>query len=79
MMGIDCVAFLTRLDCPVRSLCHDDVNPDHQLCGKHRKPILLPFAVSVCDGDVLSFDVATLAQSQANSLSREKLSNWIEK
>jgi hypothetical protein len=35
----------------------------HQLGRKLRKPFLLPLPMSVLDGDVLSFYVATLAQS----------------
>ena len=39
----------------------------HQLGRKLREPIPLPFRISILNDDVLSFDVAKLAQSQPNS------------
>ena len=67
-MGIVLVAFLAaRIRVP--SCYHDDINLEtHQLGRKLREPIALTLRVSVLDGDVLSFYVATLAQSQPNSL-----------
>ena len=48
---------------------HDDIDLEtHQLGRKLREPIALPLRISVFDRDVLSFYVATLAQSQPNSL-----------
>ena len=49
----------------------------HQLGGKIRKLIELPFRISVLDGNVLAFYVATLAQSQANCLGTGGLTSWI--
>ena len=70
-MGIVLVAFLAaRIGC-VPSCYHDDINLEtHQLGRKLRKPIELPLRISVLDGDVLSFYVAKLAQSQPNCLGR---------
>ena len=67
-IGIVLVAFLAaRISGP--SCCHDEINLEtHQLGHKLREPIALPLRISVLDGDVLSFDVATLAQSQPNRL-----------
>ena len=60
---------LGRLDPPVPSRYHDNINLEtHQLGRKLRGPIELPLRISVFDGDVLSFDVAKLAQSQSNCL-----------
>jgi hypothetical protein len=51
------------------SCCHDDINLEtHQLGRKLREPIDLSLRISVLDGDVLSFYVATLAQSEPNCL-----------
>jgi hypothetical protein len=50
--------------------------PD-QLGRKIREPIALPLPISVLDGEVLSFYVATLAQSQAKCLGTGGLSSWI--
>ena len=68
-MGIVLVAFLAARITRLPSCYHDDINLEtHQLGRKLRVPIALPLRISVLDGDVLSFDVATLAQSQPNSL-----------
>ena len=56
---------LGRLDRRLRSCYHDDINLEtHQLGRKLREPIELPLRISVLDGDVLSFYVTKLAQSQ---------------
>ena len=53
----------------VPSCYHNDINLEtHQLGRKAREPIELPLRISVLDGDVLSFDVAEIAQSQPNCL-----------
>ena len=54
------------------SSCYqDDIDLEtHQLGRKIRRPIGLPLPISVLGGDVLSFYVATLAQSQPNSSER---------
>ena len=49
----------------------------HQLGGKLREPIELPLRISVLDGDVLSFYVAKLAQSQPNCLGTGGVISWI--
>ena len=68
-MGIVLVAFLAARIRPVPSCYHDDINLEtHQLGRKLREPIALPLCISVFDGDVLSFYVAKLAQSQSNCL-----------
>ena len=68
-MGIVLVAFLAARITRVPSCYHDDINLEtHQLGGKLREPIGLPLRISVLDGDVLSFYVAKLAQSQPNCL-----------
>ena len=68
-MGIVLVAFLAAWIGAVPSCYHDDINLEtHQLGRKLRVPIALPLRISVLDGNVLSFDVAQLAQSQPNSL-----------
>ena len=60
---------LGRPDRMVPSCYHDDINLEtHQLGRKLREPIELPLRISVLDGDVLSFYVAKLAQSQPNCL-----------
>jgi hypothetical protein len=41
------------------------------------EPIELPLRISVLNGDVLSFYVATLAQSQPNCLGTAGLTSWI--
>ena len=69
---------LGRLDRPLPSCYHDDINLEtHQLGRKLREPIGLPLRISVLDGDVLSFDVATLAQSQPNCLGTGGLGSWV--
>jgi hypothetical protein len=66
-MGIVLVAFLAAWIAPPY-WCHDDINLEtHQLERKLRVPIELSLRVSVLEGDVLSFDVAPLAQNQPNS------------
>ena len=68
-MGIVLVAFFGRLDRRVPSCYHDDIDLEtHQLGCRLRGPIDLSLRISVLDGDVLSFYVAKLAQSQPNSL-----------
>ena len=77
-MGIVLVAFLAARIRSDPSRCHDDINlQTHQLRRKLRGPIDLPLRVSVLGGDVLSFYVAKLAQSQPNCLGTGGLSNWI--
>ena len=76
-MGIVLVAFLAAR-IPAPSCYHDDINLEtHQLGRKLRSPIELPLRISVLDGDVLSFYVATLAQSQPNCLGTGGLTSWI--
>ena len=54
---------MASLDLCVPSYYHDDIKLEaHQLGSKLRGPIELPLRISVLDGDVLSFYVATLAQ-----------------
>src|SRR5262245_2585727 len=70
---------LGRQDYPGSSSCHDDINLEtHQLGRKLREPIDLSLRKSVLDGDVLSFDVAKLAQSLPNCLATDELSSRIE-
>ena len=70
---------LGRQDQRVPSYCHDDINFEpHQLSRKLRKPIALPLRISVLSRDILSFYVATLAQSHPNCLETDGLSSWIE-
>jgi hypothetical protein len=58
-----------RQDRPAPSCYHDNIDlATHQLGDKRREPLTLPLRISVLDGDVLSFDVATLAQRQLNCL-----------
>ena len=74
-MGIVLVAFLAaRIAGP--SCYQDDINLEtHQLGRKLREPIDLALRISVLDGDVLSFYVAKLAQSQPNCLGTGGLSS----
>ena len=66
-MGIVLVAFLADRISRVPSCYHDDINLEtHHLGRKLREPIGLSLPISVLDGDVLSFYVAKLAQSQPN-------------
>ncbi len=67
-MGIVLVAFLAARIGASLLLPHDINLETHQLGGKLREPIELPLRISVLGGDVLSFYVATLAQSQPNCL-----------
>ena len=68
-MGIVLVAFLAARIVLVPSCYHDDINLEtHQLSRKLRGPIELPLRISVLDGNVLSFYVAKIAQSQPNCL-----------
>ena len=77
-MGIVLVAFLAARISLVPSCYHDDINLEtHQLGRKLREPIELPLRISVLDGDVLSFYVAKLAQSQPNCLGTGGLTSWI--
>jgi hypothetical protein len=65
-MGIVLVAFLAaRIG--ASPPCEDDKSnfEMHQLRCKLREPIDLPLRISVLDGDILSFYVAKLAQSQS--------------
>ena len=58
---------------------HDDINLEtHQVGRKLREPIALSLRIAVLDGDVLSFDVAKLAQSQPNCLGTGGIASWIE-
>ena len=67
-MGIVLVAFLAAWISLVPP-AHDDINLEtHQLGRKLRIPFGLVLRISVLAGDVLSFYVAKLAQSQPNSL-----------
>ena len=77
-MGIVLVAFLADRIRSAPSCYHDDINLEtHQLGRKLSEPIELPLRISVLDGDVLSFYVATLAQSQPNCLETGGLTSWI--
>ena len=77
-MGIVLVAFLAARIGTVPSCYHNDINLEtDQLGRKLRKTIALPLRISVLDGDVLSFYVATLAQSQSNCLGTGGLTSWI--
>src|SRR5262249_15821119 len=64
---------------PLLPSCYDDhINLEtHQLGRKLRGPIGLPFRISVLDGDVLSFYVATLAQCHPNCLGTSGLTSSI--
>ena len=73
-MGIVLVAFLAARIVLDPSCYYDDINLEtHQLGRKLREPIDLPLRISVLDGDVLTFYVATLAQSQPNCLQTGEL------
>ena len=77
-MGIVLVAFLAARISRAASCYHDDINLEtHQLGRKLREPIELSLRISVLDGDVLSFYVAKLAQSQPNCLGTGGLTSWI--
>ena len=68
-MGIVLVAFFGCPDHRGTSSYHDDINFEtHQLGRKLRVPIELPLRILVLGGNVLSFYVAKLAQSQPNCL-----------
>ena len=72
------VAFLAARIITVPSCYHDDINLEtHQLGRKLRNPIGFPLRISVLDGDVLSFYVAKLAQSQPNCLGTGGVNSWI--
>ena len=49
----------------------------HEFGSKLRKTISIPLRISVLDGDVLSFYVAKLAQSQPKSLGTRGLSSLV--
>jgi hypothetical protein len=69
---------LGRPDQVVPSCNHDDIDLEtRQLGRKLRKPIKLPLRISVLGGNVLSFYVAELAQSQPNCLGTGGLSTSI--
>ena len=69
---------LGRPDVRVPSCYHDDINLEtHQLGRKLREPIVVPLRISVLNGDVLSFYVAKLAQSQPNSFGTGGVSSCI--
>ena len=73
-MGIVLVAFLAARIARSPPDYQDDINLEtHQLGRELREPIELPLRISVLDGDVLSFYVATLAQSQPNCLGTGRL------
>ena len=77
-MGIVLVAFLAARTSCGPSCYHDNINLEtHQLGRMLRMPIGLPLRISVLDSDVLSFYVATLAQSQPNCLGTSGLTSWI--
>src|SRR5262249_50723386 len=58
--------------------CYDDINLEtYQFGRKLREPILLPLRISVLEGDVLSFYVAKLAQSQPNRLGTGRFSSRV--
>ena len=77
-MGIVLVAFLAARIGHGSACYHDDINLEtHQLGRKLREPIGLPLRISVLDGDVLSFYVAKLAQSQPNCLETGGLTSCI--
>ena len=77
-MGIVFVAFLAARD-QLPSCCHNEIDLEtHQLGRKLRESIELSLRISVLDGDVLSFDVAKLAQSQPNCFGTGGLSSCIE-
>jgi hypothetical protein len=60
---------LSRQDRSQPSRDQDDIDLEtHQIDRKLRHAILPPLRISVLGGDVLSFYVATLAQSQPNCL-----------
>src|SRR5882724_11037366 len=60
------------------SCYHDDINPETRQLGRElRSPIDLSLRISVFEGDILSFDVAKLAQSQPNSLGTGGVTSWI--
>ena len=78
-MGIVLVAFLAARIHPGPSSYHDDINLEtHQLGRKLREPIELPLRISVLDGDVLSFYITKLAQSQPNCLGAGGVTSWID-
>ena len=69
---------LGRLDQRVTSCYQDDINLEtHQLGRNLRMTIDLSLRISVLDGDVLSFDVAKLAQSRPNCLGTSGLTSCI--
>ena len=77
-IGIVLVAFLVARIQRVPSCYHDDINLEtHKLGRKLRKPIALSLRIPVLDGDVLTFYVATLAQSQPNCLGTSGLTSLI--
>ena len=77
-MGIVLVAFLAAGIIVFPSYYHDDINLEtYQIGGKLRKPIKLPLRISVLEGDVLSFYIAKLAQSQPNGLGTARLTSCI--
>ena len=56
----------------------DDIDLEtHQFGRKLGEPIDLTFRISVFEGDVLSFDVAQLAQSRPNCLGTGGRRSWI--
>ena len=57
---------------------HDDINLEMQQLGdKLRDPIEFLLRITVLDGDVLSFDITTFAQSQLISLESGGLTSSI--
>jgi hypothetical protein len=75
--GYRCAGILGSADRPC-SFSDDDVNfKPHELGGKLRGPIAPPLRISILDGDVLSFYVASLAQRQPNSLGASGVSSCI--
>ena len=77
-MGIVLVGFLAARVARVPSCYHDDINlVTHQLGRKISGPIDLPLPISVLEGDVLPFYVATLTQSQPDCLGASGLTSCI--
>src|SRR5947199_77637 len=71
---------LSKSSVPGPSRCYDHINLEtHQLGRKLKEPIDLPLRISVLGGDVLSFYIAMLAQSQPNSLGTGGLSSCIDR
>ena len=78
-MGIVLVAFLAAHYHPGPSRYHEDIKPDTTNFGRKLTiPILLPLPISIFSGDVLSFYVAKIAQTEANCLETGGVGGWIQ-